>query len=184
MIQKGREYWKKVNKLQKRIMIQMKWEQVIEVRPNAEVIILSEGQPYLIKPNGETIRYDPQSLPQTVPYIPNPKYEKAMNEIAQWFVKHRRDMTLKDMRPIARKHFPTNEEADAFYNYLAGEGGEEFSKLLRLHGWKAGAAGPFLLPDLIPRTSAESPQHGAYAPQARGSDELMFGSYRVPPSAY
>jgi hypothetical protein len=75
----------------------------------------------------------------TVPYIPNPEYEKCMIELAKWFVRHKRKMTLKDMRPIVSKYFSTDEKAEPFHNYLASpEGGGEFRKLLRLEGWKAG----------------------------------------------
>ena len=53
-------------------------------------------------------------------------------EVAEWYVKHRRPMTVKELRPIAAKHFKTEEELTQFYEYLASpEGQREFRRELR-----------------------------------------------------
>jgi len=71
------------------------------------------------------------------------EYRQCMEDLAKWFVEHRRQMRLKDMRPITEKHFGSGEELIKFYNYLESpEGGAEVGKILRMEAWKAGIAGP------------------------------------------
>lgn len=112
-----------------------------------------------------------RKAPDVVPYVPNPEYEKAMTELAEWYVKHRRKLTLRDMRPIAKKYFPTQEKADEFYNYLASpEGGPEFGKILRLAAYKAKWMPPRELPFVLP--------------QAVSAEQDLFQYYEVPPTAY
>lgn len=71
------------------------------------------------------------------------EYEECLEEIAKWFVEHRRKIRAKDMRPIAEKYFGSGEELTEFYNYLSSpEGGAEVGRILRMEAWKAGIAGP------------------------------------------
>lgn len=71
------------------------------------------------------------------------KYRPCMEDLAKWFVEHRRKIRLEDMRPITEKHFGTGEELEEFYHYLdSPEGTEEVGKILRMAAWKAGLAGP------------------------------------------
>ena len=55
IIEKGREYWRKVNHLQKNLMTHMKMEKVIEVRPDGHVLFEAEGKRYIIEPSGEVM---------------------------------------------------------------------------------------------------------------------------------
>jgi len=50
--------------------------------------------------------------------------ERCIQELAQWFVKHRRHMTMKEMRPIVAKHFPQEAEATRFCRYLTSKRGQ------------------------------------------------------------
>jgi hypothetical protein len=53
-------------------------------------------------------------------------------EMAEWYVKHQRPMTVKELRPIATKYFKTEGELTQFYEYLASpEGQKEFRRELR-----------------------------------------------------
>jgi len=74
IIETGREYWRKVNHLQKSLMIHMGMEKVIEVRPDGHVLFEAKGMRYIIEPSGEVMsggtRYEPDRpgpIPQTMP---------------------------------------------------------------------------------------------------------------------
>ena len=69
-------------------------------------------------------------LPQTE--AGEKKTMAAFMEMAEWYCKHRRAMTPKDLRPIATKYFGTEEGLTEFYEYLASpQGQKEFRRELR-----------------------------------------------------
>ena len=69
----------------------------------------------------------PKRLPATTH-----KERAAFMEIADWFVKYRRAITVKEMRPIATKYFPTEKGFVEFLEYLKSSQGEkEFRRELR-----------------------------------------------------
>lgn len=77
-------------------------------------------------------------MPQAI----NDKKEECIKELAEWFARTRRPMRVKDMRPIAEKHF-TGEELTEFYEYVTSpEGQELLKKHLRLKAWELGLARP------------------------------------------
>lgn len=74
IIEKGREYWKNVTKIQKGIMSHMIVDKVIEVKSDGHVLFEAGGKRYIIEPSGEVMaggtRYEPDRpgpMPQTVP---------------------------------------------------------------------------------------------------------------------
>ena len=50
--------------------------------------------------------------------------EECMRELAEWFAKHRRHMTRRNMRPIVDKYFPTDAEAAGFHQWLSSAEGQ------------------------------------------------------------
>ena len=71
--------------------------------------------------------YDKKELPATTR-----KQLTAFMEMAEWYCKHRRPLTVKDLRPIATKYFPTEKEFIEFLEYLKSpEGQNEFRRELR-----------------------------------------------------
>ena len=69
--------------------------------------------------------------PQTGSITPEAALPVFM-EMAGWYVKHRRPMTVKELRPIATRHFATEEELREFYEYLKSpQGQKEFRRELR-----------------------------------------------------
>ena len=56
----------------------------------------------------------------------------AFMEMAEWYCKHQRPMTVKELRPIATKYFGTDDQLIEFYEYLASpQGQKEFRRELR-----------------------------------------------------
>lgn len=71
------------------------------------------------------------------------KRQACVKEIAEWYGKHRRIMSWRNLRPIARKYFPTDAELTDFYEWLVTpEGVSEMRKYLRLEAWMLGLGGP------------------------------------------
>lgn len=69
--------------------------------------------------------------------------DNCVKELAEWYGKHRREMKVENIRPIAMKYFGEEEELTEFYDYLASdEGKEQFKKQLRMVAWRLGLAGP------------------------------------------
>lgn len=69
--------------------------------------------------------------------------EACIQDIAEWYPVHRREMGPDDLRPIALRHFPTDKELTDFYEWLASSEGEAaMRKRLRFVAWREGLISP------------------------------------------
>jgi len=93
--------------------------------------------------SSERSRFSTRELPERDSQSLDDKREACMREIAGWYGKHRKEMTIRSLHPIIRRYFTTEQEVKEFVDFLKSpEGREAMRKELRLEVWRRGLAGP------------------------------------------
>jgi len=77
--------------------------------------------------------------------------DACLNEVADWFIKNRRQITPKDIDPILRRHCESEDEVKKFISFLETESGQlRFKILLREKKGTQESPGQHVNPKPIP----------------------------------
>ena len=58
--------------------------------------------------------------------------DRCLTDIAKWYIKHSREITIPELKPILKKHYDSKAEVEEFLNFLGTVPGKRrFRAILR-----------------------------------------------------